>query len=311
MLSTFEDIWRQVVLRCPAASIFLARQWTSYAFRQIVERRRWSWLCMRGQFLLNAVYNTGNVDCTLSSATVQGHATGWTTALINRQFRPSLQIPIYTIIAVDAVNQRLTLDAPFGGASVTGVGYEIWNAYVTVPSDFQSFISLWDPKYNWQLWTNVQQTELNAWDAQRANSGTAYVAAQYTYDPLSGPPPLPRYEIWPHQKSQYAYPFLYISRPPDLEDAGASLPRYIRGDVLLEMALAQCARWPGATKSDPNPYFNLALAMQHDTRAERMIIQMETQDDEVYSSDLMFAPINSMPFVTPFGDSRWLQSHDF
>lgn len=268
-------------------------------------------MCQRGQFLLNAVYNTGTCDVVLGSQSVQGHGTAWTTQLINRQFRLGLSTPIYTIIAVNAGTQVITLDEVWGSTTTSGAVYEIWNAYVTVPSDFQSFISLWDPRFNWQLWTNIQQVELNAWDAQRANQGTAYVAAQYTYDPLSGPPPLPRYEIWPHQKSQYVYPFLYISRPPDLEDTGASLPRYIRGDVLLEMALAQAARWPGPSKDAPNPYFNLALAMQHDARGLKMVQELEVQDDEVYETDLSYFSPVGLPFAPlPWGDSRWMQAHD-
>lgn len=307
-LSTYDDLTRGVVLRCPAASIFLARQWISYAFRDVAERRRWSWLWKRGQFLLHALVNDGTAQVVQGSPNVVGTGTSFSSALINRQFRIGLQVPIYTITAV-ADATHLTLNEPWGGASASGVGYEIYNAYVTVPTDFQSFISVWDPRYNWQLWTNTTQSELNTWDAQRASQGTAYVLSPIDYD-TTVTPPLPRYEIWPHVKQAYSYPFLYISRAQDLEDANASLPRYIRGDVLLEMALAQAARWPGAGQ-EKNPYFNLALAMQHDARALKMVQEMETQDDELNESDLMLYAPTQLPFAPiPWGDSRWLQNHE-
>jgi hypothetical protein len=115
--------------------------------------------------------------------------------------------------------------------------------------------------------------------------------------------------MWPHQKAAYVYPFLYEQRPADLSDSGATLPRYIRGDVLLEMGLASLARWPGADAEKPNPYFSPQLAGIHEARADRMILELERQDDEVYENDLTYK-LSSMPFATPFGDSAWLQSHD-
>lgn len=298
------------MLRCPAASPFLCREWVSYAFREVAEKRRWSWLSSRGQFLMPQVVTAGLVDVTRQSDTVTGVGTAWDGSEITRQFRIGTQTPIYTIASVDVGAQTLTLDEVWGGDTQSGAGYQIYRAYVTVPDDFHSFISVYDPRYNWQLWLHIQQEELNAWDAQRAQSGTAWVVADYAYDSVSSPP-LPRYEIWPHQKAQYVYPFLYENRATDLEDFGATLPRYIRGDVLLELATAQAARWPGPSKEQPNPYFNLALARDCETRAQFMLAELERQDDEVVQSSLWYGERQGLPFATlPFGDSRWLQAHD-
>lgn len=291
------------------ASAFLAREWINFAFRTIAERRQWSWLTKRGQFLVAAVINTGTVLVTRSSDMVTGTSTGWTGAELNRQFRTSTTEPVYTIIAVDTVGQTLTLDRVWGGSTASAQGYQIWNAYLTVPTDFHAFISVIDTQMNWRLWTDMLQTEIDAYDAQRANTGTPYVLSTVDYD-TTVTPPLPRYELWPYRMSQYVYPFLYESRPPDLNDSGASLPRYIRGDVLLEMALAQAARWPGPSKDSPNPYFNLQLALQHEARAEKMIMELERQDDEVSEHDVKYSQFMQMPFAPlPWADSRFLQSH--
>ena len=120
----------------------------------------------RAQFLLNNQYITGNVDVTFNSNAVVGHGTTFTAAMVGRQFRVGLLFPIYTITAVPSTTS-LTLDDVWGGTTNLGVGFQIYNAYVTVPTDFHAFISVWDPQFNWQLWTNVKQEELNAWDSQR------------------------------------------------------------------------------------------------------------------------------------------------
>lgn len=309
-LSTFDSLVRGVLLRCPSASLFLARSWIDFAFRQFWDRKLWSWQRKRGQFLIAQEYNTGTVTVTRGSFTVVGAGTTFTSDMVGRQFRVGLQTPIYTVaVFTDATHIDLT--EPYGGSTISGVTYSIYNAYVTVPSDFQNFITVWDPRFNWQLETNVTQEELNAWDAQRANTGTAYVVATYGFESFFNTPPLPQYEIWPHQRAEYVYPFLYVSRPPDLSDAGASLPRPIRGDVLLEMALAQAARWPGPSKDAPNPYFNLSLAMQHDARALDQLHDLERTDDEIMENDVQYMSLSAMPFASiPYGDSRWLQSHD-
>ena len=309
-LSTYPELVGAVGLRCPAASLFLRRQWIDYAFRQLWDYKLWSWQRKRGQFLLMQAVVAGTVAVTRGNFTVVGTGTAWTSDLVSAQFRVGTQTPIYTIASVtDATHLDLT--AVWGGSTASGVGYSIYNAYVTVPSDFQNFITIWDPQYNWPLETNVTQEELNAWDSQRANTGTAYVIASLDFDDVFNTPPLARYEIWPHQKAQYVYPFMYVSRPPDLSDPGASLPRAIRGDVLLESALAQAARWPGAATDARNRYFNLQLAMTHDSRYIAMVSELARTDDEIMENDVSYMSLSAMPFASiPYGDAKYLQSHD-
>lgn len=309
-LSTFDSLYKGLLLRCPSASLFLARSWIDFAYRQLWDIRRWSWLVGRGQFLFSAVVNNGLVTVTRGSLTVQGIGTTFTTDLVNRQFRIGLSTPIYTIAEVDDTLQTLTLDQVWGAATATSVNYQIYTVYVTPSTDFQSFISVWDPAFNWSLALYVTQEELNAWDSQRSNNGNAYCIASYKYDEGINSPPLPMFEAWPHIQQEYVLPYIFIRRPLDLSDPGAQLPRYIRGDVLLELGLAQAARWPGPSKDAPNVYFNLALAQQHDARAQKMIFDLERQDDEIFESDMLVASVSQMPIATfPLGDSRWLQSH--
>lgn len=312
-LSTFADLWRGVLLRCPSASPFLAQQWVQYRFRNIVERRQWSWLIKNGQFIVSNAITSGTVNVTRGDAEVAGVGTTWDGSEVTKQFRPSYTYPIYTILDVNVGAQTLTLDEVYGGPTQSSLGYTIWQAYFTVPSDFHKFTTVVDPAFNWQLWLQIQQPEINMWDAQRSNQGTSWVVSPYDYcNQKFADPPLPRYEFWPHTFINRVYPFLYESRPADLNDTGASLPRYVSGDVILEGALADAARWPGPSRDIVSPYFNLQLATHHEQRFLDQVYRMEIQDDEVAETMVNYGSpsMGTMPFAPlPWADAAWLQNH--
>lgn len=315
-LSTYDSLVRQLLLRCPSASLFLARSWLDFRFRQLWDTKLWSWQRKNTQLLFDSVVNVGTCNVTRGSMTVTGNGTNWHSlpngqSIVNHQFRNGLQSPIYTIQTCPN-DTTLTLTQPFGGPTTASVTYSIYNAYVTPPTDFQNWIVVYDPRYNWALSTSTTQEELDSWDAQRANIGSvAYVLASRDYDDVFNNPPLPRYEAWPHIQQQYVLSAMYVSRPPDLSDPGATLPRLIRGDILLELALADAARWPGPSKDAPNPYFNLPLAMQHESRGMAMLAEIVRTDDEQMENDVTYMSLSSMNVLNvPWGDARWLQSHD-
>lgn len=302
-LDTYNGLWRKVLLRCPSAGQFLARDWINNAFRRVVERRAWSWLIKKDQFLTATAYSTGTVSVTHNSTAVTGTGTAWTSSHEGRQFVVS-GAPVYTVTTVtDATH--IVLDDEYGGDTDTSATYSIHTAYVNPPTDFHSFISLWDAENSFVLNTVTTQRELNAWDPERTNTGDAYHCVFRDYYTQSGQTiATPRYELWPHQTTQHAYPFLYESRPSDLEDTSATLPRFLHGDLLVEMALEQAALWPGPTES-PNPYFNRDLARHHASRAEQLIQELERQDEEVSVSNVMYPPDEG----GIVGDGDFLQSH--
>lgn len=403
---TYAEVWGRVLLRCPTMSPKLAQDFVINAFRRLAEVRRWSWLTKFNQFIAPAAYNTGTVTVTLNSTTVTGSGTTFTAAMVGRQFKVGTSSPIYTIAQYTSATS-IELDLVYGGTTTAGASYIIYQSYFTVPSDFHQFISLWDPSFNWQLFLDINQSEINIWDAQRANTGNAFCVSFRGYsnsqvgvvsttlqvvgtgpDPTSGGTftgpndaiftveittggtagtavykwkkddgsytsgvatngaataqtlqdgvtvlfplvsvyvvgdvfvircqaipnaGLPIYELWPNQQSAHVYPFLYEMRAADLDDVNAVLPRYIRGDVLVEMACEDVALWPGPSTDKPNPYFSITGAKYHHDRAEKMIQVLEVQDDNVWMQDLTYAyPSMSWAFATPLGDSAWLQNH--
>lgn len=306
---SFADIWGSVLLRCPDAGALFAQNIVRNAYRRLYKRRRWSWLIKPSQFVVPQLINAGTVAVTIGSQTVVGTGTAFDSSMVGLQFRVATTGPIYDIQAVtDATHLTLSLPWAFT-QSFTSVGYQIYRCFFTPPSDFHEFVSLWDPNYNWQLNLNVDQRTINAYDAQRANFQQAYVVSfrDYSQD-AHGNPVIPRYELWPHNQTKYVYPFLYVMQPPDVSGANVVLPQYITGDVLMEMSIEDVARWPGTTEK-PNPYFNIPLAQTQAQRVEKLLMNVEVQDDEVYVQSVQY-DISQLPFAPlPWGDSAWLQSH--
>jgi hypothetical protein len=407
MNDTYDKIWNRVLLHCPSAGQHLARHWVESAFRRVCERREWSWRIKHSQWVAPALYNTGTVSVSQGSQTVTGLGTSWTTNMIGRQFRIGVNAPIYTIVSVDGATS-LTLDLFWAGPDQVDKTYEIYQCYFEAPYDFHHLICIWDPRMNWQLYTNLTTSELASFDSQRSFRGQAYVAVNFDYSPsyvgsvaqpikviqgvvtgdnpisagpFTGPvsslytvkcestgisgvatfgwnknngtwtsglltsnlstplidgvqvawpddasqtyrigdtwvittsassnPGLPRYELWPHQTGAYYYPFMYIAQMPDIDDEGVVLPRYLRGDVLIEMALAEAAKWPGL-EDKPNPYFNLGLSKFHTDRAEFLIRELEVQDDNIYEQNLTYATSGMSMAPLPWGDAAWLAKH--
>lgn len=120
---------------------------------------------------------------------------------------------------------------------------------------------------------------------------------------------VPRYELWPRPiNAQYCYPFLYAAKLPDLTDESPQLPDFIarRGDVLLEMALAKAALFPGS-ETMRNPYYSLQAAATHAAKAEALIYELEKKDDDTAMKDLTFFTLAYM--FGPFMDGAWNQNH--
>lgn len=111
----------------------------------------------------------------------------------------------------------------------------------------------------------------------------------------------PRYEAWPHIEADEVRPYLYNCRPLALTDPGAVIPHYIKTGWLLEKALAACARW----KHPENKYYDLKLAIIHDTRAEQYFLDMEREDQNREVTDVRYDSWRNLPT-----DSGYLAGRD-
>lgn len=119
---------------------------------------------------------------------------------------------------------------------------------------------------------------------------------------------VPRYELWPRPVgATKVYPYIYAKKLPALTDDDPALPPFVsrRGDVLIEMALAQLALWPG-TSNQPNPYRDPQVHQLHAQKAERLIYELEKKDDDTAIRDLIYS---DLPYMGPWRDGSWLQQH--
>lgn len=170
-LDSYASIWNKVLLRCPSAGPLLAQDWVSHSFRRLAERRLWSWLIKYGQFVTMAAYNTGQVTCTLGSPNVVGVGTNWVTSMTDAQFRIGTQAPIYTVITVTD-GQNLILNAPWGYPTQTLANYEIYNAYVSVPTDFLSLFPFSIPGITGSSISTIPLSKLIEWTPSVQIEGT-------------------------------------------------------------------------------------------------------------------------------------------
>ena len=78
------------------------------------------------------------------------------------------------------------------------------------------------------------------------------------------------------------------------------------------MGLEKASAWPGPSADKPNPYFNLNLSLYNKGEVERMIAELERQDDEIYEQSVQYTNWMSMPFsMVPLLDSAYMQKHEF
>lgn len=306
MSDSYGQMWRRLLLYCPFLPIPLAQAWVKDRYRVLLDAGgQWGGQTAQSQFIIPTAYTTGTVDLVQSSTSVVGTGTAWTSALEQQQLYIAGCGPYYTISSViDATH--LTLESAFGGTSQTGIAYEIAQAYVTPPSDFLYFKSIKDPVNNWRLRFNVSQETLDKWDSRRSTAGNAWLFADYRQTSAG----IPRYEVWPRVVSERLYPYLYVKRPADLS-ADSDVPIFpIRGDELIEGALADLSRWPG-TESRKNPSFNLQLAADYEKRFTNLVNNLSRLDQETYLSDYVGPNDAWSPggFDPPISAAFW-QNHD-
>ena len=301
---TFSGIAHKVLLRCPSAPITLAQDWVQSSFRDILERRRWSWLLKTGQLTVPDQYNTGTATIAVGSTTVTINAPGVVAAAhVGLQFRIGVQLPIVTIIAADTGLNTYTIDQPWEPSPATAAAFSVYQAYVDVPSDFHAFISVIDPFFAQPIPYDSSVAQIDNLDPQRAAAGSPPKGLAFR-DYFGGNP---RYELWPHQRSAAVYPMVYESRPVDPFDAGATVPNLLPSDVVLERAMMYCSGWPG-TATAPNPYFNKQTLAFHQGEFERRIAVIEKQDNEHMQQNIWYQQDQARR--TPVVSGSWLQSHD-
>lgn len=155
------------------ADYYLAVDWLVNAAREIYRERDWTFRRKAADFVLNAVYSTGTASVVRGENVVDfAGGASITEAMVSRQLRlGGNETPIVTIKR-RVSSSRVEIDRQWSAASQSAVTFEIYNAYVTVPSDFDSFITVVDLQRQFQLnWWSLTADDLDRIDPQRSYGG--------------------------------------------------------------------------------------------------------------------------------------------
>lgn len=286
---------------------YLVQDWLVNAFRDVMNRIAWTWRRRQGQMIFSAPITAGTVNVGRGDSLIVFNNSVMTPDMDGWQIRIGGNNTRISTLSYQTDAYTVGIDLPWGGAPLSNSAFEIYPAYHTVPEDFDSFISIVDLTRRFQLdWWSHTAEELDAVDPMRAYGGDmAYWVVLKDYGTADNQ--LLRYEPWPHVKVDEMRPYLYLAKLPDLTVAGTTLPRYVRSDVLVLLALAKCASW----KNEKNAYYDLKLAMVHQTEAEEKLTDMEREDQARETSDLVYDGWASWPVGgAGFGSGDYAVGHD-
>jgi hypothetical protein len=150
----------------------LVLDWLDSALQdELAPYSEWSWLRRNGLFLFNAYYATGTI--TIARGADYGDTSGsvLTQEMVGRQLRAGGNTnPIVTITRISG--SRIEFSPPWGAAALSGATFEIYNAFLPVPSDFKSFLVVADLTRGYQIdWWSKTINDFDREDAQRSHGG--------------------------------------------------------------------------------------------------------------------------------------------
>lgn len=270
-------------------------------YREVVQRRNWYGLKVKGNINIPKGAIGGQATVTNGSDLVQGTGTPWTRALIGQQFRSGFTYPYQTIVDVDPVAQVIQLDTPFGGQSLTSVGYAIAAAYQTMGANMVRFDWAVNQQQGWPMEVNVPVPTINTWDVWRQSLGWSTILA------TRAPTPDGQYliEVWPTPYQLQVIPFEGWIQPADMEEDDDCVVAFIRADVIVTGARAEAKICDKTSK-----YYDPVQAARLDRQFETKLESMANQDNALDNQDVTWQ-YGSEDGRVGFGPgSTWAQSHD-
>jgi hypothetical protein len=298
---TLRAMGREIRLYNPDVGIKLAESWINNRYLRASEKYMWSYKMAESQFDTPIVYNTGTVTMTDGSATVTGSGTTFTSGMVGRL----IKVSTYSyLISAFGSSTSITIDRNWENATESGSSFSIVGAVITPPTDFQSFVSVYDPVESWTLRLGLNSQWLNIVDPQRTYGASPRALVSRFYNSSD----VATYELWPHPTVQRNYPYLYEKRIAALA-VGGTPPPIIRSDVLILGALADLSRWPG-TPGRPNPLAdpNRLNWRMYDEEYRRELEKLFVEDQNIYLNNYM--PKRFQTNIAPM-DADYIQSHAF
>lgn len=277
----FGQMLREVTQWNPNVDSNVAGRWINNYYRNIIRKRQWYALKLRGSINVPTIMTQGQCTVTNNSNTVQGIGTAWAangpTAIVGLQFRAGFSYPWATITSVDNLNQRLTIDIPYGGQTQTG-GYQVQEVYTTLGANIRYLLWANNQQQGWPIEVNTDVRQINVWDVWRFSLGwTKYFANR-----APTPDGQLQIELWPTPFQAQVFPFEAYSQPQDMVLDSDSPASFIDADVIVTRAIADALRF-GGPKS---PYYDATTAAQKVGEYKEALESMENTDNMLDQQDV-------------------------
>lgn len=271
----YGQMLRQLTNWYPNLDPEVAGRFINDRYRQVIDRRSWYGLKIRGMASTPQVVNTGQATVTNGSPTVQGTGTTWTPALVGLQFRQTFTQPFQTIINVDATHQVITLDTPYPGPTFGPAGYYIVQAYMTFGANIKRFEWAVNQLFGWPIKVNVPVQVINAEDTWRMSYGWATTFA------VRPPTPDGQYqvEIWPTPYPAQTFPFEAWTQPPNMVDDTDAPVAWVRSDLIVTGALSDALLYRPKQNSAYDPASAVAISDRKSKQFDHDLLEMENADE--------------------------------
>jgi hypothetical protein len=268
-------------------------------YRKIIDNRMWYGLMVKGQVTVPNAYATGTCSVTTGSNEIPIVGAVLTTSMIGMQIRAGFSYPIYTITEVDTVSQVVTTDIAWGGPTLSGIGYQIFQNIVTPHPNLKLMLAMVNQSQGFRLKLHIPQEVINIYDTWRTTTGWTYFLA----DAYPSPQGTPQFELYPIPTYQQAFPYLAYVQPPDMVNDNDTPVTFIRSDVIVLGAISDALVYRGKNSKYYDPQTSLYKKKEWAAEMENM----SRTDDSLALRNLVWE-FDKFP-QSRFG-AQWLQSHD-
>lgn len=311
----------------PAVSRIRAKKLINRAFKIAQDSSLWSFQLGQGGFSTPALTTAGTISAVLGSNTLTGDAVAsaaWTALPL--YWAPTLQqiraqgFSIYSIIAMDTTNPNavvLTLDRPFVDPLpfFTGVGYQMFQAYIPAPKGFKRWLTIADMFNCWALdiWTPRRTVDLD--DPARLYTSNPSMALGLGQDNRGAGTTTPSatlgqqlYELYPNPQTEISYQTYFVADYPPLVNNEDTLPAPLDEEVITQKALtwayrdAEGRRDIMAAKGSTGNYLGLKKSSEEDflTRLKTLrLLDRDAVDSYFVNMKTALSGFRGMPYFNP------------
>jgi len=312
---SFIDYYSELRGFFPKLDVFLAQKLVNRAWNDIQKKRLWSFLIQDSALLCPGIVSAGTADVTQYSDTVTVDATAAAainlisiaTPVTQQQFRlPGF--PVYNILTWDGTN-TIVLDRLYAEGSATGVPYNIYQCYYSVPNDlnFRKWLSVYDPINAYPLYLNKSSQDFDRWDPQRQSISMPYFLGYYKRTNGQA-----LYELWPVPTENIGYRCKWLTAYQDFLNDADALPATISETMLMERAQFLACEW---AEKMAGTYKELAGVNWPRAKADHWATYLklerdaELEDEDTFQTNLIDNNDSDVTDGYPF-TAAWYQSHD-